>query len=486
MNDSRLISTLKTFSRDELKLFGKFVASPYHSDGKNCKPLFKLLQKFYPDFDNEKIDNERLYKILYPDRQFNKQVMWNLTSAMEKLAKEFLEQTALRKNKFIKSELLLSEYGSRKLLNNYTHTTIEMEKLLESGGIDYDYFENKGHLENFKQEYYHLTDKIQSMSASKVKASESQIMLFLRMTVGGLNDMKVLSEYHNYKFDINIPLEFAKNLDMKKIAAYSRRKNFEYAFLIEIYYHSMMMLLEPDRTDHLDKMRELYTMHYEKFTLSERRNMMHWIVNYCLSKMDFNENKYRRIIFELNEFRLREGLVYYPANQLPKVIYIQILNAALAVNETEWAANFIKDYTSKLQPDVRESMKCMAFAFLYFHTKEYRKVLKNLNKVEFIDIQDKFFARTLTARSFYELNELESLLNYADSSMHFLINNPSVTEMGRLYIHNFFKYLKKIVFIRENKNWDEIHILKKEIDKNNEISNKNWILEKLNELGKRK
>lgn len=482
MKETKLINTLKTFSKEDIRMFGKFIASPFHNNGKNCMPLFIQLRKFYPDFDSDMLTNEILYKKLYPGRKFNKQVMWNLTSAMEKLSREFLEQTALRKNKFIKSELLLSEYGNRKLLNNYTRTISEMEELLESGGIDYDYFENKGHLENYKQEYYHLTDKVQLMSNSKLKASESQIMLFLRMTVGGLNDMKVLSEYHNFRFDVNIPMEFAKNLDLKNIAAYSRKKNFEYAFLIEIYYHSMMMLLEPDRTDHLDRLRELYNMHYEKFTLSEKRNMMHWIVNYCLSKMEFNENKYRRIIFELNQFRLKEGLAYYPANQLPKVIYIQILNAALAVQETEWAANFIKEYSSKLQPDIRESMKSMAYAFLYFHTKEYRKVLKNLNKVEFIDIQDKFFARTLTARSYYELNELESLLSYADASMHFLINNPSVTEMGRIYIHNFFKYLKKIVFIRENKDWDEIGILRNEIVKTEEISNKNWLLEKLNEL----
>ncbi len=485
MKESKLINTLKTFSKEEMDQFGKFIASPYHNSGKNCAPLFTQLQKFYPDFETGKIANEVLYKKLYPSRKFNKQVMWNLTSSMEKLSKEFLEQTALRKNKFLKAELLLSEYGSRKLLSAYPKTIGAMEVLLESGGIDYDYFENKGHLENYRQEYYHLTDKVRSMSDSKLKASESQIMLFLRMTVGGLNDMKVLSENHNYRFDVNIPLEFAKNLNLKKIVDYARRKNFEYAFLIEIYYHSMMMLLEPGRTDHLDKMRELYGLHYDKFTLSEKRNMMHWIVNYCMSKMEYNENKFRRIIFELNEFRLKEGLVFYPADQLPKVIYFQILNGALAVKETDWAADFIKNYTQRLQPDIRNSMKRLANAFLYFHTKDFRKALKNLNEVEFIDVQDKFFSRTLTARSYYELYELESLLSYVDSSVHFLVSNPSVTETGRVYIHNFFKYLKKIVFIRENKDWDEIHVLRKEIEKTNEISNKKWLLEKLNELKKK-
>lgn len=483
--NSNLINTFKTFSKEEMKLFEKFLDSPYHNNGKNCRPLFKQLKKFYPDYKSDKITYENLYKMLYPGRKFNKQVMWNLTSAMEKMTKEFLGQTALRKNKFVKTGLMLSEFGSRKLLNNYSQTIGKMEKLLEADGIDYDYFDNKGRLENYKQEYYHLMDKIQAMGRSKLKASEYQAILFLRMTVGGLNDMKLLNENYNCRFDVNIPFEFAKNLDLETIVQYARKADFEYSFLIEIYYHSLMMLLDSPKINHLERVRELYEAHFDKFTMSEKRNMMHWIVNYCLGNLEFDEIKYRRIIFELNEFRIKEGLVFYPENQLPKAIYIQILNAALAVRETEWAVNFIKNYTSKLQPDIRDSVKCLAYAFLYFYTKEYRKVLKYLNDVEFTDIQDKFFARTLTARCYYELNEIESLLDYTNSSKHFLVNNPSVSEKSRLYIHNFFIFIKKIIIIRENNDSAKIYNLRNEIEKVKEISNKKWLLEKLSELGKK-
>ena len=486
METSRLINTLKTFSKEEMKMFGKFLASPYYNSGKNCMPLFKQLQKFHPDFKSDRLAYEALYKKLYPAKKFNKQVMWNLVSATEKMTKEFLEQDALRKNKFIRTGLLLSEFGRRKLLNNYSHALGEMEKLLEKSGIDYDYFDNKGHLENYKQEYYHLTDKVRAMGDSKLRASEYQILLFLRMTVGGLNDMKVLSGNYNYKFELNIPLETAKNLDLKNIVDYAYRNNFEYAFLTEIYYHALMMLLDPNQSIHLDRVRDLYTEHSDKFTLSEKRNVMHWILNYCTSHTGFDEVKYRRIIFELNKVRLREGLVYYPENQIPKANFQQILNAALAIGETVWAENFIKDYAQKLQPDIRNSVQNLAYALLYFKMKEFRKVLKSLNKIVFvnIDIQDKYFVRTLTARSYYELNELEPLLSYINSSNRFLKINPSVTKSDRIYIHNFFKYIKKIVFIREDNDLSNIGVVRNEIEKTREISNKNWLLEKLNELEK--
>jgi hypothetical protein len=320
------------------------------------------------------------------------------------------------------------------------------------------------------------------MGDSMLKFSEWQALLFLRMTVGGLRDLKILDEYHNYIIGVNIPLEFAKNLDLESIIDYANKKKFKYAFLIEIYYHSLMMLKEPQQTGHFDKFMELYWAHYKKFTMNEQSDMMHWMINYCLYNLDLGENKYRRIAFGLNEFRLKEGLAFYPENQLSKAIYLQILNSALDVNETGWAENFIKNYTTKLLPEFQDSVRCMAYAFLHFHTKDYSKVLNNLNKVEFIDVQDKLFIRALAAKSYYELNEMETLLHYIDSSKHFLVNNPSVSEIIRLYSRNFFQYLKKLVFIRENNDRDGLGILKMEIEKNMEISQKKWLLEKLNEL----
>jgi hypothetical protein len=482
MKGTKLINLLRTFSSDEIKSFEKFIASPYFNSVKNYIKLLKELKKFYPEFKSDKLTNENLHKKLYPGKKFNKQVMWNQISAMEKMAKEFLEQVALRKNKLERMELLCTEFGNRKLLKDYLQTLNEMEKLLETRAIDYDYFENKGHLENYKQEYFHLMDKIQPMSDSKLKASEYQILLFLRMTVGGLHDMNVLSRDYNASFDVNIPREFAKHLDLKSIVNYARSKNFEYAFLIEIYYHSLMMMLEPQETGHLEKVRELFKVNYNKFTMSEKRTIMHWVVAYCVYRSDDKDFKYKRIIFELNKFRLKEGLAFYPEGQMPSVIYLQILKIALSIDEMDWAENFIKNYTSKLQPEIQQSTRAMAYAFVHFQTKEYEKVLKDLNKVEFIDPRDKRFARSLLARTYYEMNELESLRHHIDTSLHFLVNNPAVSEITRISHRNFFNALKKIIFIKENSDLDSIPLLRNELTQLKNIESKNWMLEKLNEL----
>jgi hypothetical protein len=55
MRDSKLINLLKTFSEDEIKSFRKFVASPFFNSVKNYINLLKVLEKFYPGFDDPKL-----------------------------------------------------------------------------------------------------------------------------------------------------------------------------------------------------------------------------------------------------------------------------------------------------------------------------------------------------------------------------------------------------------------------------------------------
>ena len=116
LNQTKLILTLKSFSRDEIKSFDKFISSPFFNNGRNYIPFFTELKKFYPDFDNKNLNAEFIYKKLYPGKNFNKQVMWNYVSQLEKLALEFLIHNSLKQNRserfFLISEELLKRNQS--------------------------------------------------------------------------------------------------------------------------------------------------------------------------------------------------------------------------------------------------------------------------------------------------------------------------------------------------------------------------------------
>ena len=90
MIGTKFINLIKTFSPEEIKSFEKFIMSPYFNSVKNYVILFEEIKKFYPEFNDSKFTNDYIYKKLFKGKPFNKQVMWNITSGLEKLAVEFL------------------------------------------------------------------------------------------------------------------------------------------------------------------------------------------------------------------------------------------------------------------------------------------------------------------------------------------------------------------------------------------------------------
>ena len=482
MKESKLFNILRTFTEEEITLFEKFLASPFHRGAKNCLPMFKQIKKFYPDFRSDKLTGEYIYSRIYPGRKFNKQVIWNLISETERMTRGFLEQIGLRKDNFYRKGLLLSESGKRKLLNNYPDTIETLEKNLAGGGIDYFYIEKSARLEGHKLDYFYLMDKVRLMADSKLKDSEYHVLLFLRMLSGGLHDMSILNRNYNLSYNANIPLELAKHMNLGKITGYAVRNGYKYSFLIEIYYHSISMILKPGTDVHFKKLLDLYKKHYNRFTVSEKRNMMYWLLNYCYYREENEEAEYGRIIFELNKFRLKEGLVFYPGKQIPKGNFRNIFNSAINAGEIKWAEKFIKEYSVKLQKDYQFQVSSLAYASLYFSNKKYGRALESLNKAVFTDLDDKIMVKTLIAKTYYETGETESLMHHIDSFNHFLKNNQRLNPEHQKSYRIFLNYLRKLVLIKENYNREQNFRLTDEIKNSKIIYGKKWLLEKYSEF----
>ena len=154
MKNNKLIQTLKTFTKDEMKLFEKFVASPYFNKGRNYLPLLNELQKCYPDFENDKLTSENVYKKLYPGRKFNKQVIWNQVSELEKLALEFLLQNALMNYKSERFIIMFDELSKRNLDKQIINEIGKTDKYVNNMKFGEEYFSLKWVLENNKANFW--------------------------------------------------------------------------------------------------------------------------------------------------------------------------------------------------------------------------------------------------------------------------------------------------------------------------------------------
>lgn len=482
MKESRLLNILRSLSEEEMKRLAKFAASPYHKVEKNCLPLLNELKKNHPHYDSKNITYENLYKKLYPGKQFNKQVMWNLASAFEKTLLSFIEHEAFRKNGVLRKELVSLELTKRKL-SDYSFAEIsKIEEVLKEMKIGPQYINFKLKATDCLMEHYQSINKHQYIPEIEQEDFEYRLLDFFRLLDSVLSDQKYFIDMFNIKYNRNIPLTLAKNVNFGKIIAYCESKNYEYLYLIKIYFYSILMKLKPEKSEYFFMMKQLFFENHNNFDRRLKRNLLVTLVNYCVEKRYSKTHNYIQIMFELNKFRLDDGIAFYPENQIPKHLYSQILVNALTLKELKWAKDFVEKYTKKLHPDFQKSMYSLATAYIKFEEKKFNDVLISLNEVNFDDVRDKIHVRFLTAKAYYELNESETLLNFIDSSKHFLTSNTAISDNRKKSYGEFLALLKQFVLIKTGLAKKSVHGLVKQIQNSDDLERKQWLLEKAEEL----
>ena len=479
MNNSKLVNLLRTFSKHEIKELEKIVASPYFNRGRNYAPLLKQLKKFHPKFDDPKMTPEYIFLKMYPGKKINMQTIWNMSSALLKMAEEFLALGSLKKKGFLREQQIAEELHSRKLPQYYSKKLDEMENELERPGISPNYFHFKMQLEGARKEYYYIEEKQSLIPEHDDKEGEYLILYFLWSIVRVLNDMHVHSFMFNASYDVNVTHEFIKNVQLKKIINYCNDKKYGYAWLMEMLYNQIMMILEPDDGKYFSSLKELFEKNYNRFTDEAKLNWVTSLINYCSAKRDYSS---RKTLFEIHKFELKEGMAF-TGKYLSKAHYLQILKNACAIKENEWIKNFINECAPKLKPSYQKSMRALGLAFLYLNLKHYDKVFESLGKIRFIDIKDKLTVKFVYIRAYYESKETEALLSHIDTTLHFINNNSaSIRSDIALNYRNSLKAIKKLIAMGENNEYSDLEHVKKTIEGNTDMVLGDWLLEKIDEL----
>ena len=483
MDNSRLINILRTFSKGEIKEFEKWISSSFFNKGRNYLPFFKELKKFYPRFDNAKMTPEYVFKKMYPGKKFNKQIMWNMNSALLNMAEEFLIYVSLSKNKFIREYRVAEEFLERKLSDYHSKKVNDMEKALEKMGFSHNYFRYKTQLESARIAYHYLEDTQHLLFDHVIKKGEYVILNFLKDISDVIAGIEASANMYNKELETNIPFQFVKDLQLEKIIEYSNKNNFRYGNVLQMYYLSIKMILEFENEEHFFKLRKLFEQNYNQFSQEEKYGWIVELTNYCVQKINTGNREFRKTIFEIDKFKLKEGIVF-PKRYMSKTMFLQILGNALAVNEIEWGKDYVEKYLHKLKPSYQKPMQAFSYAYINFRLKNYDKVLENLGKVRFIDVIDKVYVKSLYIRTYFNLDETEILLNQIDSMRHFLNKNKLLGDYFRKTYTKSLNCINRLIIAKEKKDYFEIEKLENTIKSDNTIQLGEWMLEKIAEIKK--
>src|SRR5882672_4253042 len=98
MDNSRLISIIKSFSAKEMREYFELVQSPYFNKNQNVIALVSYLKKCHPAFSSVKIEKKKIYSFIFPRVKYDDARVRNLSSLALNLAEEYLAQNSFRRS----------------------------------------------------------------------------------------------------------------------------------------------------------------------------------------------------------------------------------------------------------------------------------------------------------------------------------------------------------------------------------------------------
>lgn len=115
LSSTKFLRLLRTFNEAELKAFDAWLRSPWCNSNKNLPRLLGKLKRHHPNFEQAKLDKEKLFRQVLPEGKFSDRRMNNLLSEAYLAAEQFIAFQRLAGNPGLQKTLLAEEFQGRYL-----------------------------------------------------------------------------------------------------------------------------------------------------------------------------------------------------------------------------------------------------------------------------------------------------------------------------------------------------------------------------------
>lgn len=471
MQNRKYIQVVQTLSTKEFKQFSTYLHSPYFNKNKGVIRLFAFLKKYHPTYHHAQCNRKKAFAYVYPEKQYSEQLLRNLLSECYKLLEGFLAQQKFEQDTHSKNTYLLNAFHDRALDKFYQQKLKEANKFVNQS----KYQDTTYYYRQYELELSTYTINV----AGKGRLLESNLPKVLEYL-----DIHYLAEKLRYCCTLfnrqNIVHTTIEMPLLREILEYLSLQSFIHIPVIALW-HRLLILLKEDRAADYLELKQLLTAKGHLLTKGEVRQIYTAAINYCNKKLTGGEGKYLQEIFDLYKNMLAQEVIITDGYIRPYMHFRNIVRVGVRVGELDWTEQFITDYGKMLPLSHRENIKHYCLAVLYFYKGAYQTTLNYLFGFEFQDFYNYIEHKTLLAKTYYELEELDALEALLNTFRIYLLRNESIVAHYRLTYQNFIKILTKLHKTKWEKRGDGKK-LQKTIAALEPLADKEWLLSKVAEL----
>ncbi len=483
MSQPKAFQILASLNDDELSRFDKFIASPFFNTSNELISLFKTVRKYYPEFDNPALEPEKIYKKLYPKRQYKEGTIRNLLSELSALSEKFLA--------FVNYETSF-EYGSKLLgeinnrgLNKFFNKNYQ--KFCKDNEESTEVFAQKLINEFFLQHAYSISIK-NDYNEETLRAiySRAETLLCFLLVEFLMDEIGAKSLERSYRMviDNNIVQKFLESSDISGLISVLKRNKNPHAERMEFYYLLNLAASNKDgkTNENFEKCYDMFKKIQKKTSFIEQRRLYVLLLNVIKLNITTDNLYLSKRLFELTKEMVEKGLTSDARGEIHNVEFSNAILTAINVKETEWAAWFLESKRDKLDPEIRADFYYFYKARIIFEEKKYIESNELLSKISKDSILFKMDAKVLKMMNYYELNYTESAFSQAETFRQFLSYSDKISDNRKELNVNFLKFFLKLLRIKSEDSKDDITLLKKEISECGMLRNKSWLIDKADEL----
>lgn len=427
MDTINLTRLVRTFSPVELRDVRRFLRSPFFNQRQDLIDLFEWLCA------NPNPNKETAWVQLFGDSPYDDQKLRLHLSYLHRLLEKYLIVREATSDEVANQVKLAMAYRKRNNSEAFERVRKSLEKSLESQPMRNAYYhENRYDLlwESHQLNYtLNPTDVSQLRELSNV-ADVIYLSQKLRLVC--------LLTTHQTLYQSAVDDNWEKDL-----ISMAERPEFARESAVAVYLVCYQMLRNPQEEMHFQQFKTILIGQSNEFSEEEMHGLFILAVNYCVRGINAGQDKYYREVLDLYKTGLEKGYLFENGT-LRRFTYYNIVAAGLQANELDWVRYFIHEYKNRLEKKYRESLFSFNLARLEYAQQNYELVLDLLQKANYRDILLNLSAKTLLLKTYYELDERNTLESHMDAMRNF-IHRKRVIGYHRTNYLNVVRYMEKLI-----------------------------------------
>ena len=458
-----------------LNRFSKFIHSPYFNKNQKITSLFDITHNDLKKGNAVK-SKETLWTMVgfadgYKDIKFRK-----LCNDLVALYEEFLTVEQLLDDEMLKSNLLINgikQNDSQILIEKHISKSNNIFDRIPDKSSDFylQKYLNEKTLQNLKTNYEKKEDikKYINEDINQELATQLDAFYVIEKLRHAIDIITWSKQYKiEYELDLSETLRLIdKSGSLNQIPA------------IRIYYLIYKILTIEDSQELYFELRNLAEDHIYMFPKAEQAEIFDALFSYCIKWVNIGIEKFLEEYLDLQEWGIKEDFVL-KRGILSPTSFRNYVVIGLRLNEIERVENYINNNLYLLDDFRQDNALNFNMARVSWYKKNFDDVLLYLNQVNYDDIWYNINSRYYLLAAYYELQEYDVLESAMDSFLAFLRREKSIDTKRKKNQILFVNSLKKLLRYQNDK--VKLSKFKLEIQEQEGLINKSWLLEKIEEL----